>query len=236
MRRRRSLDRSFTRLMGAPIVTGVLVVTGVLIVTLGIAGCSSDEATSTTEQVTTSETMETTTSTAAVTSTSLSTTTTSPPDSSTTSTAPPGTTTTEALSSAETLLPNGNIRAMGYIDQIRFDGVTSFLRIDYAEMLTGDEANAAAVEAGEIPPGESVPNDYFIRNTNPQRREFKVSDSVAITTSTWGGVMERPITWEEFRSFWSLSPPADGMHLRDMPWWIERDGDTVVKIDEQYLP
>jgi hypothetical protein len=234
MRRRRSVDRSFTRSMGALIVTGVLVVT-VAAASLGVAGCGSDGATSTTEQVTTNETMETTTSTPA-TSSSLSTTTTSPPDTSTTSTAPAGTTTTEALSSAETLLPNGHIRAMGYIDQIRFDGVTNFLRIDYAEMLTGDEANAAAVEAGEIEPGDSVPNDYFIRNTNPQRREFKVSDSVAITTSTWGGVMERPITWEEFRSFWSLSPPADGMHLRDMPWWIDRDGDTVVKIDEQYLP
>jgi hypothetical protein len=234
MRRRRSVDRSFAWSMGALIVTGVLVVT-VAAASLGVAGCGSDGATSPTEQVTTNETMETTTSTPA-TSSSLSTTTTSPPDTSTTSTAPAGTTTTEALSSAETLLPNGHIRAMGYIDQIRFDGVTNFLRIDYAEMLTGDEANAAAVEAGEIEPGDSVPNDYFIRNTNPQRREFKVSDSVAITTSTWGGVMERPITWEEFRSFWSLSPPADGMHLRDMPWWIDRDGDTVVKIDEQYLP
>jgi hypothetical protein len=125
---------------------------------------------------------------------------------------------------------------MGYIDQIRFDGVKNFIRIDYAEMLTGEEANAAAVEAGEIEPGDSVPNDYFIRNVNPLRREFKVADTVVITTSTWGGVMERPITWEEFRSFWSLSPPADGTHLRDVPWWIEREGDTVVKIDEQYLP
>ena len=219
---------------GALIVTGVLVV-GMATLSLGVAGCSSDEDTSTTEQVTTSETMETTSSTA-TTSSSLSTTTTAPPDTSTSSTAPAGTTTTEALSSAETLLPNGHIRAMGYIDQIRFDGVTNFLRIDYAEMLTGEEANAAAVEAGEIEPGDSVPNDYFIRNVNPQRREFKVSDSVAITTSTWGGVMERPITWEQFRSFWGVSPPADGLHLHNVPWWIERDGDTVVKIDEQYLP
>lgn len=235
MRRHHTVRCSSASLVGAAFAVAILVVT-LIVLSLGVAACSSDEASSTTEQVTTSVAAETSSSTAATTSTTLSTTTSARPSTSTSSTESEGPTTTEALSSAETLLPNGHIRAMGYIDQIRFDGVTNFLRIDYAEMLTGEEANQAAVEAGEIEPGESVPNDYFIRNVNPQRREFKVSDSVAITTSTWGGIMERPITWEEFRSFWGASPPADGTHLHNVPWWIERVGDTVVKIDEQYLP
>jgi len=157
--------------------------------------------------------------------------------SSTSSTTPSsGTTTTEALSSAETRLPNGNIRAMGFIDQIRIDGSRNHLRIDYAELLTGDAAVAAAIAAGVIDPGEELDSDYFISNVNPQFREFQVSDAVVITTSTYGGVMNRPTTWDEFESFWRASPPAGATHLRDVPWWIERDGDAVVKIDEQYLP
>ena len=235
MRRQGLVHRAGAGSVGAPLAIGVLAV-AVISVVFVFAGCGSDQDPSTTEQVAISDTMGTTSSTEAVTTSSSSTTTSAPISTSTTSTEPGATTTTESLSSAETLLPNGHIRAMGYIDQIRFDGVNNFIRIDYAEMLTGEEANAAALEAGEIEPGESVPNDYFIRNVNPQKREFKVSDSVAITTSTWGGVMERPITWEEFRSFWSASKPPDGLHLSKMPWWIERDGDTVVKIDEQYLP
>jgi hypothetical protein len=49
--------------------------------------------------------------------------------------------------------------------------------------------------------------------------------------------MERPVTWAEFKSFWTATPPDDeAQHLPDVPWWIERDGQTVLKIDEQYLP
>lgn len=38
------------------------------------------------------------------------------------------------------------------------------LGIDLAEMLTGEEARAAAVEAGVIGEDEDLPNDYFIVN------------------------------------------------------------------------
>ena len=145
-------------------------------------------------------------------------------------------TTTEALSSAETRLPNGNIKAMGYIDEVWEEGGTRYISIDYAEMLTGQEAMDAAVEAGYIAPGEDLPNDYFIRNDNPQKREFKVAESAVITTATYGGGMEESVSWDVFKSFWTEFPPEGAAHLNAMPWWIERDGDTAVKIAEQYLP
>lgn len=125
---------------------------------------------------------------------------------------------------------------MGYIDRVWESDGTRHLRIDYAEMLTGDEARAAAVKAGVIAPDEDLPNDYFIRNDNPQKREFAVTVSAPITTSTRSGGMDEPATWAEFASFWSSDPPAGAEHLHDMPWWIERDGGQVVKIEEQYLP
>ena len=49
--------------------------------------------------------------------------------------------------------------------------------------------------------------------------------------------MNKPVTWAEFTSFWSPTPPdQEAAFLKDSPWWIERDGQTVIKIDEQYLP
>lgn len=151
------------------------------------------------------------------------------------------TTTTEALSSAETRLANGHIKAMGFIDKVYLQDGKRYISIDYAEMLSGQEAIDAAIAAGEIAPGEDLPNDYFIRNTNPQKRVFEVSDSVAITTSTrWvsGDDMNAPCTWNDFKSFWGPESALtdDEKHLKNMPWWIERDGQVVVKIDEQYLP
>lgn len=221
-----------TRRHGPVAVLGLtlaLVLTLALALALGAVGCSSDEVTSTTVTVTTSETVETTTSTTAETSTTAT-------SELTTTTGSSSTTTTEALSSAETRLPNGRIRAMGYIDRVWESGGTRRISIDYAEMLTGEEAKAAAVEAGEIAPGEDLPNDYFIRNVNPEKREFTVAASASIATATLGGGMDEPVTWAQLKSFWSASPPAGGEHLHDMPWWIERDGDEVVSIAEQYLP
>jgi hypothetical protein len=124
---------------------------------------------------------------------------------------------------------------MGFITSTREDGGTRYITIDYAEMLGGEAANRAAREAGDIGPGETVPNDYYIRNVNPKLREFTVREGASIRTATYGGVTERSVTWAIFLSFWS-SPPPDAVHMRDMPWWIERLGNEVVLIEEQFLP
>jgi hypothetical protein len=161
---------------------------------------------------------------------------------STTSTEPATTTTiTEALSSAETRLANGHIKAMGFIDKVYVKDGKRYISIDYAQMLTGAAAQAAAIAEGFIAPGETLDTDYYISNVNPQKRTFEVSDSAAITTSTrWvaGEDMNAPCTWADFKSFWGPSAALDDSekHLHAVPWWIERDGPVVVKIDEQYLP
>jgi hypothetical protein len=182
---------------------------------------------------------ETTTTAAAVTTTTLAPVTTLAP---TTTLPPAATTTTDPLSSADDIVvAGGHIKAMGYITEVWEDASGRHLKIDYAVMLTGAAADAAAVAAGEIAPGETVPNDYFITNTNPKIRTFNVSDTVAITTSTrWAphDGMGAPCSWTDFYEFWNLiGPPAEGdTQMPHVPWWIERDGNTIVKIDEQYLP
>ena len=217
-----------------------------LLIPLFVAGCSlgGKETTATT---TTPATPATTTgSSGGVTTSSATTASTGPITTATTgivitlpstsSTESTTTTTTEKLSTAETRLASGHIKAMGFIDKVYIKDGKRYISIDYAEMLTGPEAVAAAIAAGFLSPGEDLPNDYWIRNSNPQKRTFQVSDSVPITTSTWYGGMEQPVTWAQFKSFWSATPPADALHLHEVPWWIERDGPLVVKIDEQYLP
>jgi hypothetical protein len=206
--------------------TGVVLVAAVALV---LSGCGDEPQTTTTAAPTTTTTVAPTTTTAPVT-TSV------PAADTSTTTEPSTTTTTEALSSAETRLADGTIKGMGFIDMVwEADGVR-YLSIDYAEFLTGEEARQAAIEAGYIQPGEDLPNDYFIRNVNPQLREFTVATSVAITTATRSGGMDQPATWAELLSFWSGAPPEDAAHMYLVPWWIIRDGTEVIGIDEQYVP
>ncbi len=135
-------------------------------------------------------------------------------------------TTGEQLSSAETELPNGNIQATGYIDKVWEKSGKQYISIDYAELLTGKEADDAA--------GADV--EYYIKNDNPQMRDFEVSGAATITQFNTDG----PITWDTFMSYWSDSPPPTSADMPYDPatalWWIERDGSVVVKIDQQYLP
>lgn len=160
------------------------------------------------------------------------TTTTTAPSVETTATTTPG-----ELAPGEEVLPDGNIKVMGFIKSIREKDGKRYVTIDYAEMLTGEAALEAARAAGDIGPDEDLPNDYYISNPGSDKREFEVSLEAAITTSSWHGEMNQPVTWDVFTSFWSVSPPdQEASFLRDSPWWIERDGQTVVKIDEQYLP
>jgi formylglycine-generating enzyme required for sulfatase activity len=222
-----------------------VLISGLLSAVLVVAACDGGGNSTTTTTgsapevtTTTAAAVEVTTTTAAILE---STTTTSMLGETTTTGLEGTTTTTEELSTAETRLSNGHIKAMGFIDKVYVKDGKRYISIDYAEYLTGAAADAAAIAAGEIKPGEHVEDDYWIQNDNPQKRVFEVSDSVAITTSTWttfawNEIMDHPVTWAQFKSFWSATPPADAIHLHRSPWWIERDGPLVVKIDEQFLP
>jgi hypothetical protein len=107
--------------------------------------------------------------------------------------------------------------------------------------LTGAEADAAAIADGFISPGEHVDNDYYTRNVNPKLREFAVAEDVDIITYS----RQEPIdaadaacSWSDFYDFWNLiGPPLpQDMGLSEGLWWIARDGDTVVKIEQQWVP
>lgn len=231
---RRLLARSQLRL--ALLVGGLAMALAVAAV-----GCGGDNGTTTTmpappEETTTSQVGPVEETTTTETGVETTTTTVVAEETTTTSAVEESTTTTEKLSTAETRLPNGHIKVMGYIEKVWEEGGKRHISIDYAEMLTGQEALEAAIAAGDIGPGEDLPNDYYIRNTNPAKREFQVAGSAQITTSTWQGGMNNPITWAQFKSFFSATPPEDALHMRDSPWWIERDGPVVIRIDEQYLP
>ena len=131
-------------------------------------------------------------------------------------------------------------KQFGYIKKVYESGSKTYLVVDYAQMLTGAAADSAAVAAGEIAAGEHVPNDYFIKNTNPKLRTFRISPSVKIIAQTYsmgtaGKVGDQIITLSKFKYIFKNKPSSyDNMVVN--PWWLWVKGSTVTKLKEQYLP
>jgi hypothetical protein len=110
------------------------------------------------------------------------------------------------------------------------------LVIDLEQFFRGAAADKAAKEDGALPPGEThVPNDVYIRNTDPQWRILKIDPStkVTLTTSPFG-TLDKPavVTLGRFGNIWN----NDAGHITGFPFWITVKGNTVVAIAEQYMP
>jgi hypothetical protein len=112
------------------------------------------------------------------------TTTTAPP---TTTTAPP---TTTSPADQPPLLEDGEW--FGFVTTDSSGGVVQLL-IDPAEMLSGQKAHDAAVEAGYITEDEDLPNDFFIANPDDQSYLVPVAGDATITVLS-GEAVDRALT------------------------------------------
>jgi len=135
--------------------------------------------------------------------------------------------------------PDERGRQVGFIKKVYTKGSRYFLTIDYVQFLTGQAAIKAAVEDGVIKAGETLDNDYYIRNQNTKLRTFIITVGIPVSAETYfsGGtpVGKATLTLAEFRSAMSPSDANNGS-MRAAPWWITIQNLTVTKIAEQYIP
>lgn len=140
----------------------------------------------------------------------------------------------------------------GFLNQVSASEIVA----DYAQWLTGEEANQAAFEDGEIPSvEEGVPNDYYIRNVNPRLRTLPHDDDVRIwlTTSAEGSVTTIEVGLEEWLTIfndgnpWDYEtdevPPGEAPHFGYLgagtvyaPYWLIILDEAVIAIEQQYIP
>ncbi len=121
-------------------------------------------------------------------------------------------------------------RYFGFIREVDTTGAAPVITIDFAEMLTGDQAVAAAAAAGDDPPE----GDFYISNVNPRLRNFPVETGItaeAVTEPPGVRPEGYDIALAEWIDMYRSVPAA-----RQVPYWIELEGGTVTAIEEQYLP
>lgn len=130
--------------------------------------------------------------------------------------------------------------------------------VDRAEWLTGEAANQAAREDGVIGDGETVPNDYYIRNADTATTRYPVSSEAAIVlqTAADGPVGPAAVTMGEWSSLfkadgtpWNAETDSEfpewpaphfgylGAGMFGSPYWFVIDADgEILQIVQQYRP
>lgn len=129
---------------------------------------------------------------------------------------------------------NEDGRHFCFVRGVATEAGETIITVDYADMLTGAEANAAATAAGEESP---PPNDYFISNVNPKLRAFTVKPGifVTLTASAGHGVDGEDVSLGEWHDFYAgITPGMEG--VQHVPYWITIANGVVTAIEEQYLP
>ena len=114
------------------------------------------------------------------------------------------------------------------------------MRFDPALWLSGQTANRAAIEDGVIARGETVPNDYYIRNESRRQLSYTVLSRARVTivtNSAVGGLRATRISVSELAAIVAgRNPNRRRLYGRALGYWIRVAGDRVTRLDQQYQP
>ena len=149
-----------------------------------------------------------------------------------------------AASAAATVMqqlagPPRTIVQYGYVRSLVPAGGGYRLRFDPAFFLSGETANRAAAEDGAVPPGEPVPNDYYIRNESKKQLTYTVpaGAKVTVVTNDAGGVQSTRIAVSELAAIAKgKNPKKRKLFGRYLGFWARTVGDRVTALDQQYQP
>jgi len=115
------------------------------------------------------------------------------------------------------------------------------LIIDPAEFLSGEEARNAAITDGFLAPGEDLPNDFYLRNTEEEHVSLTVAEAATFTLigfDATGGLVPREV---DAAAFLALLAGADaseyyGFVAPELPLHIEVSEGVVQGGSQQYVP
>lgn len=146
----------------------------------------------------------------------------------------------KAADSAQPTLtgPPRELAYYGHIRSLTRKGPRFELRFDPAWWLTGTTANRAAVEDGKLPPGEPVPNDYYIRDESRRLLTFRVPVTARATVLTAGPRSTSVPVAELAQIVRGRNPRRRALFApgNGLGFWIRVRIDTVRSLDQQYQP
>ncbi len=112
------------------------------------------------------------------------------------------------------------------------DTASASIELDELEILTGEEARQAAIEAGEIEPGENVPNDVWLRDTDATTERLTIDpDALVWVYDCTAGCEQVQVDLGAFLRH-EVEPYGGELAV----WEITITGDVITSVLEVYLP
>ena len=121
---------------------------------------------------------------------------------------------------AALVAPPATLVQYGYVRSLVRSGNGYRMRFDPALWLSGQTANRAAIEDGVIARGETVPNDYYIRNESRRQLSYTVlprARVTIVTNSAVGGLRATRISVSELAAIVAGRNPKRRAALRTRP-------------------
>lgn len=145
-----------------------------------------------------------------------------------------------AAASAQPTLtgPPRELAFYGHIRSLTRRGPRFELRFDPAWWLGGTTANRAAVQDRVIPPGDIVPNDYYVRDESRRLLTFRVPLGARVTVLTAGPRSTSIPVAELAEIVRGRNPRGRRLFVpgNRLGFWIQVRVDTVRSLDQQYQP
>jgi hypothetical protein len=137
--------------------------------------------------------------------------------------------------------PTGDVVLYGHARSLRQSGGVYRLRFDPALWLGGETANRAAAEDGVVPPGEPVPNDYYIRDEGHRVLTFRMPTSARATVLTLGGsrMCATSVGVAELAQIVAgRNPRRRRLYVpgNRLGFWLRARVDAVRTLDQQFQP
>lgn len=116
-------------------------------------------------------------------------------------------------------------------------GTKREITTDLKQFLTGKKAEKAAIKDGVIKKGDTLPNDYYIRNESKQLRTLSVGEqpTVKILTKGGGSPKEKTVSFAELAKLFHAGG-SQNAHLHRNGFWIYIDAGKIAKLEEQFVP
>ena len=126
----------------------------------------------------------------------------------------------------------------GHVTAVKRVGARYEVRVDPALWLTGETANRAAIEDKVIPPGDVVPNDYYVREEGHRLLTFFAAPGAHVTVLTnSGNIRSTSVPLAELAAIVKgRNPKQRRLFEPKNAYWIRVAGDRALTLDQQYTP